>query len=181
MKSKKRYSHWFLQYAVNPQRIAKIASVIPKPGDLVWPGVGTSGADVVGDTVSEGVDTVVLVAVWSCLDDCQPGSCWLQGLCCLNCRGFCDQRVHALIKQGDFSAHRFTSHVIVVIHSVYITFCPVGIRSRRITGRDFPCSILRRCKMVSSLPGYQLWKKGILLHYTTMCRNHHPAPVPLWI
>ncbi len=65
---KKRYSHWFLQYTANPKRIAKIARVTPKPGDFVWPGVGTSGEVVVGDIVSEGDDTVVLVpagVVWT--------------------------------------------------------------------------------------------------------------------
>jgi hypothetical protein len=59
---KKGYSQWFLKYAVNPKRIAKIARVTPNPGAFVWPGVGTAGAVVVGDTVSEGVDTLVPVS-----------------------------------------------------------------------------------------------------------------------
>jgi len=55
------YSHCFLQYTANPKRIAKIASVTPKPGDLVGTGVGISGEVVVGDAVSDGGDIVVLV------------------------------------------------------------------------------------------------------------------------
>jgi hypothetical protein len=58
---KKKYSHWFLKYAVSPKRIAQIARVTPNPGDFVWLGVGTAGTVVVWDTVSEGVETVVLV------------------------------------------------------------------------------------------------------------------------
>ena len=131
---KKRYSHWFLQYAANPKRIAKTARVTPKPGDFVGQGVGISGEVVVGDIVSDGDDTVVLVGPeleWSGQQSA-PGSSRLQGLCGLNSRRFRDQRVHTLVEQPGFFCSRFSPSHHSYRSFYFLTILPVGICSRRI-------------------------------------------------